>query len=548
MGTAKNCVNLHSSKFFNNSSYQKMPLYELLKQAAKYHPQKTAIIYLDKELSYEKLDELSDRFAAGLKTLNVTNGDCVALFLPNSLQFVISYYGILKAGAVVTAINPLHRELEVGYQLANSEAKAVVTIDSLYPIVNTVWQKTNLRTVILYSSNKSSQIKIKSQPFTKPAICDFQSLLNTRISSLRIDVNFDTDLAALQYTGGTTGTAKGAMLTHENLVANAVAFAIQIKGIPEKDVFLSALPLSHIYGLTTSLNVPVVLAAKIVLLPRFESSIALDAIQQHRISVFCAVPTMYNAILANPKLSRYCLSSLRVCISGASPLPPQIQKKFIQTTGELLIEGYGLTEASPVTHCNPVDESLRTVTIGSIGLPLPSTEAKIVDTDTGTKTLSVGEVGELIIRGPQIMKGYWKNPQETAIALRDGWLYTGDLASKDVNGYFYLVGRKKELIKYNGYSVYPREIEDLLYEHPAVKLCAVIGKPDKILGEVPKAFIVLKDGLNVSEEEIKFFINTKLAPYKALRLVEFRKDLPLSAAGKISKQALKSEEAKISQF
>ena len=377
----------------------------------------------------------------------------------------------------------------------------------------------------------------------KPNLLDFQQFLKEAPETpLKIKINPERDLASLQYTGGTTGTAKGAMLTHANLVSNALAFAAWIKGETAKETFLTALPLFHIYGMTTSMTVPISLAAKMVLMPRFEPAKALEAIQKHKVTVFCGVPTMYSALLANPELGKYDLTSIRVCISGASALPPQIQKKFMQITGGLLAEGYGLTEASPVTHCNPVDSTMRTVKVGSIGLPLPDTDARIVDLDTGEKTLAQGETGELAVKGPQVMKGYWRKPEETALVLRDGWLLTGDIAHMDEDGYFYITDRKKDLIKYKDYSVYPREIEDILYEHPAVKLCAVVGKPDPAAGEVPKAFIVLKEGTAASAEEIMAFVNIKVAPYKAIREVEFRKELPISSAGKVLRRLLQEKE------
>jgi long-chain acyl-CoA synthetase len=330
------------------------------------------------------------------------------------------------------------------------------------------------------------------------------------------------------------------MLTHNNLVSNALAFAAWIKGATAKETFLTALPLFHIYGMTTCMTVPISLAAKMVLMPKFEPAKALETIQRHRVTVFCGVPTMYSALLANPELGKYDLTSIRVCISGASSLPPQVQKKFMEVTGGFLAEGYGLTEASPVTHCTPVDRSMRTVKVGSIGLPLLDTEARIVDLETG-KPLKQGETGELAVKGPQVMKGYWQKPEETDMVLRDGWLLTGDIARMDSEGYFYVTDRKKDLIKYKDYSVYPREIEDVIYEHPAVKLCAVVGKPKSAVGEVPKAFIVTKEGAAATAEEIMAFVNDKVAPYKAIREVEFRKELPLSPAGKVLRRVLEEK-------
>ena len=486
------------------------------------------------------MDSLSNQFAHALAKLGVEKGDRIALFLPNVPQFIIAYFGILKAGAIVTAISPLHREREVEYQLCDSEAQTIIALHSFYAVVDNVWAKTKLKNVIVTSLDEASETAIIP---SKPNLFDFQKLLKEAPETPpKVETNPERDLAALQYTGGTTGTAKGAMLTHANLVSNALMFAAWIKGETAKETFLTALPLFHIYGMTTSMTVPISLAAKMVLMPRFEPAKALEAIQKHGVTVFCGVPTMYSALLSNPELGKYDLTSIRVCISGASSLPPQVQKKFMQITGGFLAEGYGLTEASPVTHCNPVDSTMRTVKVGSIGLPLPDTEAKIVDLETGEKTLDLGETGELAVKGPQVMKGYWCRPEETAMVLRDGWLLTGDIARIDEDGYFYITDRKKDLIKYKDYSVYPRELEDVLYEHPAVKLCAVIGKPDTAAGEIPKAFIVLKEGTATSAEEITSFVNGKVASYKAIREVEFRKELPISSAGKVLRRLLQEEE------
>jgi long-chain acyl-CoA synthetase len=290
------------------------------------------------------------------------------------------------------------------------------------------------------------------------------------------------------------------------------------------------------------MNVPISLAAKMVLLPRFDSGAALVSIQRKKVTVFCGVPTMYAALLAHPNLGDYNLTSIRVCISGASPLPSTVQKQFMEITGGLLLEGYGLTEASPVTHCSPVDRTMTLVRVGSIGLPLPDTEACILDLDTGTKKLEPDETGELAIKGPQVMKGYWRNPEETSLILRRGWLLTGDIARMDREGYFYISDRKKDLIKYKDFSVYPRELEDVLYEHPEVRLCAVVGKPDRIAGEIPKAFIVLKENAKVTEDEIVQFVNERVASYKQIREVEFRRELPLSSAGKVLKRVLQEQE------
>lgn len=496
-------------------------LHGLLKKAAKTNPDKTALVSDTLEVTYGELDAFANQFGNELVKRGVVKGDRVVLLLPNSPQFVASFFGALKAGATVTAINPLHREREVTYQLLDSGAKAIVTLESHKPLVDKAKENTPLKHIIVTATDEDTFFGLtKEASSNKPDVY----------------INPDEDLAALQYTGGTTGTPKAAMLTHRNLTANAAQFAQAIKGT-SSDVFLTALPLFHIYGLTTSLTTPVSLGAKMVLLPKFEPAKALEAIQRHKVTVFCGVPTMYQYLLASPDLERYDLRSIRVCISGAALLPPQVQKCFTEVTGGVLAEGYGLSEASPVTHCSSVDRSL--VRVGSVGLPLPETEARIVDAETGTRTLQVGEVGELAVKGPQVMAGYWNRPAETTSVLRDGWLLTGDIARIDSDGYLIIVDRKKNLIKHNGYSIYPRELEDILYEHPAVKQCAVVGKANAKAGENPVAYVVLKGDSAASTEEIKSYVNGKVAAYKAVREVVFLQELPLNAAGKVLKRNLR---------
>lgn len=524
--------------------YPNSTLQELLKTTAEEFPDKIAIVYSSRNITYKELDSLSDKFAGALAVLGVGKGDKIAILLPNIPQFIVAYYGALKAGAVLTPISPLNKEREVTYQLKDSEAETLVVLNSLYPIVEKKWRETLLRNVIItnmeeYASSTSNSFKMPTQ---KPSIFSFQQLIEEESQPPKVAIDAKTDLATLQYTGGTTGTPKAAMLTHFNMVSNAFAFSAWIKAKTAEETFLTALPLFHIYGMTTSMNVPVRLAARMVLLPRFEPEKVLDAIQLHKVTVFCGVPTMYSMLLATPELSKFDLTSIRVCISGASPLPPEVQKRFMRITGGFLGEGYGLTEASPVTHCNLVDETMGGVRVGSIGLPLPDTDARIVDLETGKNPLGPGEVGELAVKGPQIMKGYWGKPEETKLVLRNNWLLTGDIARMDQDGYFYITDRKKDLIKYKDYSVYPREIEDVIYEHPAVKLCAVIGKPNPVVGEVPKAFVVLKDGANATAAELIQFIKEKVALYKAVHEVEFRKELPISPAGKVLRRILQKEE------
>ena len=536
--------------------YPEVPLFELLRKTAQKYPNHTALIYFNRAITYKELDEASDKFATALVDLGVKKGDRVAIFLANVPQFIISYYGTLKTGAIVTAVSPLYKEREVEHQLGDSEAETIVVLDLLYPLVEKVWEKTKIKNVIVtglkeYMPSALAFIgsllkRIPSRKVErKPNVYFFQELINKYPADPpKVDINPKEDLAALQYTGGTTGTAKGAMLTHMNLLSNAIVCAVWLKGTEADETFLTVVPLFHIYGMTTAMNAPIYLAGKCVLLPSFHATTTFKSIQKHKVTVFCGAPTMYAMLLAHPDLGKYDLTSVRFCVSGSAPLPPEVQKKFMEVIRGALVEGYGLTESSPVTHCNPLDRSMKTVKVGSIGLPWPDTDAKIMDMDTGDKELATGETGELVVKGPQVMKGYWKMPDETAAVLRDGWLYTGDIGKMDEDGYFYITDRKKDLIKYKGYSVYPRELEDALYEHPAVKLCGVIGKPDTVAGEIPKAFVVLKEGQTATEDEIKEFVNSKVAPYKAIREVEFRAELPMTMVGKVLRRVLQEEERK----
>jgi long-chain acyl-CoA synthetase len=507
-------------------------------------------------MTYRDLKQFSDRFATALDGLGVKRGDKVAIFLPNIPQFIISYYGISEIGAIETAISPLYKEREVEHQLNDSEAETVVVLDALYPMLEKGLASSKVKRVIVTSFKEympagtaflgSLLKKIPSYRVERgPNIYFFQELLSKYDANPpKVDINPKEDLAVLQYTGGTTGIPKGAMLTHMNLVSNALCCVEWLRGTRGEDTYLVVVPLFHIYGMTTSMNTPICMGGRMVLLPSFDATSTFQAIQRYKVTVFCGAPSMYSMLLAHPDHKKYDLGSVRFCISGSAPLPPEVQKNWMEATGGVLVEGYGLTESSPVTHCNPLDKSMKTVRIGSIGLPWPDTEAKVMDIETGEKELGPRETGELVVKGPQVMKGYWKMTEETAAVLRNGWLYTGDVGNVDEDGYFYITDRKKALIKYKGYSVYPREVEDVIYEHPAVKLCAVVGKPDPVAGEIPKAFVVLKEGKTATAEEIKEFVNSKVAPYKAVREVEFRTELPMTAVGKVLRRVLQEEEKK----
>ena len=530
--------------------YPEIPLFQLLDDSAEKHPDATAIIFQDYKMTYRELKDQVDRFATALQTLGVEREDKVALFLANIPQFIISYYGALKAGAIVTAISPLYKEREVRHQINDSGAETLVVLDLLYPVVEKIKNETGLKRIIVTGFGEylpslkrilgSLLGKIPTHKVEMGAgMHQFQDLIKGyQPNPAPIEVDPKEDLALLQFTGGTTGLPKGAMLTHYNLVSNAYMCNAWMNTEEGAEIHVNVLPLYHIYGMTVTMNNAIAAAGAMILIPRFDQKEVLGSIQKYKATVFGGVPTLYGALINHPDISSYDLSSIKFCISGASPLPPEVQKKFMELTGGVLVEGYGLTEASPVTHANPLDATLETVKIGSIGLTWPDTEAKIMHEASGVE-LPVDMVGELAIRGPQVMKGYWNDPEETAAVLKDGWLYTGDYAKRDEDGYFYIVDRKKDLIKYKGYSVFPREVEDVIYEHPAVKVAAVVGVPDKESGEMPKAFIVLKDGAEATEEELIEFVRERLAPYKRIRAVEFRDELPMTMVGKVLKKDLR---------
>jgi len=531
---------------------------ELTDKAAEKWPNRPALVFFGKKITFKELAVLTKKFATALAGLGVKKRDVVALYLPNCPQFVIAYYGALRLGAIVTAISPLAREREVEYQVNDSGAETLVALDIFYPIVESIWGRTKLRNVIVTSmadympralaflGKLLKRIPTRKVEL-KPNVYSFKKLIaKYPPNPPKVEINPREDVAVLQYTGGTTGLPKGAMLTHMNLVANAYQCYewMRAAGLREgEEVGLSLLPWFHSYGMTVTLNIGPVAGVTGVILPRFDPEEVLRTIQKYRVTLFPGVPTLYAMLVDHPNIKKYDLRSVKFCISGAAPLPPEVQKKFMELTGGVLVEGYGLSEASPVTHGNPLDKSLKLVKIGSIGIPFPNTDAKIVDPETG-KELPVGEVGELAVKGPQVMKGYWNRPEETRETLKDGWLLTGDLAKMDEDGYFYIVDRKKDMIKYKGHSVYPRELEDVLYEHPAVKLCAVIGKPDPVAGEIPKAFVVLKEGAKATPEELMKFVNERVAPYKAIRELEIVSELPISAVGKVLRRVLREQELK----
>jgi long-chain acyl-CoA synthetase len=532
---------------------QPRALYKLLEDSSARYPGRTSLVFQGRSLDYRQVDGLASRFASALMSQGLTKGDRVALFMPNMPQFVISYFGTLKAGGVVVPCSPLYKEMELEYQLRDSGAKFVVAINDIvsgvdmYSNLEKCRDRLDLRCVIAASVTDYL-------PALKRPLAGFAGVKNVkrrgtvrftelvgRSAPLRESVSVDPlgDVAVLQYTGGTTGVSKGAMLSHANLYMNAFQTAAALP-LTESDVALAVLPFFHIYGMTTTMNAPFAVGSSVVILPRFEVEPVMKAIQGEKVTSFCGVPTMYIAVINHPKVSQFNLRSVRSCISGGAALPVAVRKRFIELTGSALVEGYGLTEASPVTHVNPIGVG-AVVKDGSIGIPVQSTDSAIVAMDDRSRFLGAEEVGELAVKGPQVMLGYWKREDETKLVLKDGWLLTGDIAKMDEQGYFFIVDRKKDMIDVSGFKVWPREVEEVLFAHPAVMEAAVIGVPDEYRGEAVKAFIVLKPDYKgkVTDKEIMAFCRERIANFKAPRSVEFVEALPKTLVGKVVRRKLR---------
>ncbi len=545
--------------------YPKIPVQSLLTVSASKHPERAALIFQGKKISYRELNELANKFANGLISLGIKKGERIALILPNSPQFVFCFYGALKAGGIVVSCNPVYREKELEFQLQSSGAVSVVLLNNISAGNDFFAQfekcrsrLSKIRHVFVTSitdflppikKQLAGPVK-KIQTVQRNDTINLVDFLNNQKKAEpdvnSVPLNPLEDLAVLQYTGGTTGVSKGAMLTHYNLVSNAIVSSVWRRGKAGESNTLAVIPFFHIYGLTNAMNSPIYSAEKIVILPRFNVKDVLEAIDKEKISAFPGVPAMYIALLDHSDLRKHSLRSVQVCVSGAAPLPHEIQKRFNELSEGNLVEGYGLTEASPVTHCNPVGPDAITKP-GSIGIPVPDTDAKIVDLETGMRYLPVGEVGELAVKGPQVMKGYWESPEETGRTFRGEWLLTGDIARRDEDGYFYIVDRKKDMIDVSGFKVWPREVEEVLFSHQGIKEAAVIGVSDPNSGEAVKAFIVPKDKNNkIGVEDIRAYCREKIAPYKVPKTIEFKDELPKSLIGKVLRRKLREEELQAS--
>ncbi len=503
--------------------YPEVPLFQLLTDTADRYPQNTAFQCQGLGITYRELDTITSKLALALRALGIKKRERVLVLLPNSLQFIISYYAIMKAGAIIVPTNPLYKASELWQQINDSKAKVIITSKKLHPVVKEIESKTGVRNLLLPDDEKIIDTSwVEKLSVGKPLV------------PVRVEIKPKQDVVTILYTGGTTGEPRGVMLTHYNLVANAIQNAVWF-GWSQRDVVIGLLPFYHTWGGCTCISSPVYAGARVIIIPRLNIEELLMTIEKEQATVLYGAASLFTMLVNSPIVNKYDLSSLRYVKAGAMPIPFELKERWEKVTGVKMVLGYGLTEASPETHNSPPFR----VKAGTIGIPVIDAEARIVDRETGTVNLPPGEVGELVVKGPQVMKGYWRSPSETKAILRRGWLHTGDLATMDEDGYFRIVDRKKETIKYKGYTIMPAELEDTLYMLPAVKECAVVGLPDPLVGEIPKAFIVLKEGYRLSDEEIIKFCQEKLAPYKKIREVQFIDEIPKTPVGKVLRRVLR---------
>jgi len=508
-------------------TYREITLQDRLREVAREIGDKPALLMGDRSVTFREIDRLSDQLAAALAKRGVRPGDRVTIFMPNSVEFVIAFYGTLKIGGVVNPINAQSKEREVRFQVDDAGASAVLYHAALAPVVDAI--RSDLKGVRAFAVTGDTAPKGVDR-FNDLLLADEPDLG----FSARIGMN---DLAALPYTSGTTGFPKGVMLTHANLTANQQQFFAAVP-VRRDDVFLNVLPYFHIYALNLLMTGAISLGATQVIMPRFDMVEYCTLVERQRATVCFIVPPIVLGLAMSPEVERHDFSSVRFFFSGAAPLAPDPARRMMQRIGKPIIQGYGLTETSPVTHANPFDAPV----LESIGPVVPGTEDKIVDLETGTKTLPNGEVGEICVRGPQVMKGYWNKPQDTADVIRDGWFHTGDVGRRDDKGYLFIVDRKKEFIKYKGFGVGPAEVEAVLCEHPAVADAGVIGKPNDEAGEIPKAFVQLRPNTQATAEELIAFVKERIADYKRVREIEFIDKVPRTASGKILRRELAERE------
>jgi long-chain acyl-CoA synthetase len=492
---------------------------DIISKTANEKKEKTAAVLNDRKITYEELEKESNQLAHGLIDLEIKPSDMVSIMLPNSVEFLTAYLGVIKSGATMVPLNISFKAPAVEYILNNSEAKVVITSKNFLPLIKEC-DLDSLDNIILVDGDKTDDYillsELKDQKTTLPQLKN-------------IDQEFT---AACLYTSGTTGQPKGAMLSHHNLIFDTQKTIEHLK-VDDSDRYICVLPMFHAFAETVCMLMPLFLGAEIVIVDKFLPEKVLRTIQEKNVTFFAGVPTMYSALLNVKNKAEFDLSHLNLCISGGAAMPQQTMEDFEKTFNVKILEGNGPTETSPVAYVNPVDGERKS---GSVGLPIPETKVKIVDEDDNE--LPLGEIGEIIVQGDHVMKGYFKKPEATAETLRKGWLHTGDLGKMDQDGYVYIVDRKKDMINVGGMNVYPREIEEQLYKHPKVKEAAVVATKDELRGEIPKAVIVLKDGESATEREIQKYCMQYFANYKMPKLVDFIDELPKNATGKIDKKSL----------
>jgi len=549
-------VQWYPAKVPHHLTIPDVTLPQLIEESVRRWPDRTALIYYGARWSYRRFWELSERFAAALAREGVGPGDRVALYLPNTPAYPIAFFAALRLGAVVVQVSPLYLGQDLVRLLKDSNPKALVTLEILYPNLEKV--RTDVSVPAVFVARVRDFYPWYVRPFVNtvlrrqklptgfphgPSVRPWRTAVATPGSVPMAKCDPRTTPAVLQYTGGTTGRPKAAVLTHRNLVANVVqGNNWNIRLVPGDEVIMAAIPLFHIYGLTVALLMGLAAGGTVVLQTRPEIRELLKLIDRYQPTQFPGVPALYQAFNHQPDLAKFHIHSIRYCVSGSAALPVEVQKQFVALTGAMLVEGYGLSETSPITHVNPLEGEQR---IGSIGVPVPETEHRILDLETGTKVLPPGEVGELSVRGPQVMQGYYNQKEETDLVLKDGWFSTGDVARVEPDGFAYIVDRKKDMVNVGGMKVYPREVEEVLFQHPQIADAAAVGAPDPEHGEVVVAFVVRKPGTDVTGEELIAFVRERIAHYKAPRRIEFRDALPRTGVQKVLRRVLREEAAKL---
>ncbi|WP_245979890.1 long-chain-fatty-acid--CoA ligase [Peribacillus asahii] len=507
----------------NLDNFSLLTLYEMLEQTAAKYPNQVAVIDGEIKLSYSELKETIDAFASVLYEKGIQKGDRIGLMLPNGIHYMISYYATQRLGGIVVQVNPLYQTSELQYMLDDANPKLFICGRNQAEKLEKIEDFENVHVIFTKDESNKDQILLKGKNCTLPPL----------------NINPNEDVAVLQYTGGTTGRSKGVMLTHFNIISNIHQSGSVVSSVMKEgeERILGVAPLTHAMAMT-NMNYTVRFAATYIIVEKFEVTKVLQTISQYKPTMMLGSPTMYIALLNHPNLGKNDLSCFKICISGSAPLPVEVLKELERKSGAHIFEGYGLSEATTSTHRTPVDGERK---IGSVGIPVPLTESKIVDIETGTRELATGERGELIVKGPQVMKGYWNKSVETALTIRDGWLYTGDIAVRDKDGYYYIVGRKKDMVIAGGLNIYPAEVEEMLYQHPAIAEACVFGVPDAYLGEKLLAIVILKQGENISEQELLSWCEGRIARYKIPRAIEFREALPKTIVGKILRRRLVEE-------